>query len=103
MNKFKFFILKNYLIILGGLIFSLYFWNRFLKSRTSKFLPLDLTVLKFFLILNICLIFFYILITLIFPKKQNPIMEQIINWLFIPVIEFDKFLKKLPFIKPYLV
>jgi len=97
----KEFFSKYFLIILGGLLFLIYFWNRFIRSRTSKPIPLELTVLRFFILLNICIMFFYILISLLYRKKQNAIVEQIINWLFIPIMEFDKYVKNLPYIKPY--
>lgn len=32
--------------MLGGIIFSIYFWSSFLRSRTSKTLTLDVTVLN---------------------------------------------------------
>ena len=100
-KKFVNFFIKYHLIILGGIIFLIYFWNRFLRSRTSKILPLTLSTLKFFLILNVCLVFFFILLSLLRSRKQNVFIEQIINWLFTPIIEFDKYIKHLPFIKPY--
>jgi hypothetical protein len=99
--KIKELVIKYRLILLGCFIFALYFWNRFLRIRTSKYLPLELTILKFFSILSICFLFFYIVISLLFPRKVNPIMEEIINWFFIPIAELDKWSKNLTFIKPY--
>lgn len=95
----KEFLVKYYLIILGGLLFLIYFWNRFFRTRLSKNLPLDLTILKFFITFYVCLIFFYILVSLLRSRKKNVLIEQIINWLFIPIMEFDKFLKNHIFIK----
>jgi hypothetical protein len=97
----KIFIEKYFLIILGFILFSLYFWNRFLRSRTSKDLPFNLDVFKFFTIIYICLIFIYIVISLIFPRKQNKMIESIVNLLFTPLKEFDNYLKALSSIKPY--
>src|ERR1700744_1472241 len=97
-KNLKDFITKYYLIILGGLLFSIYFWNRFFRSRTSKMLPLELTVMQFFITLNVCIIFLYIVISLLYRRNQNSFIEQIINWLFIPIMEFDKYLKQLSFI-----
>lgn len=70
---------NNLIIILGFIIFTLYFWNKFIRPRTSKELPLELTVLKFFTILYVCIIFTYILISVIFPRKSNDIIEKIIE------------------------
>ena len=89
------------LIFLGFLIFSFYFWSRFLRHRNSKYLPLDLSVLKFFILLYTCLIFLYIVLSLLFLRKGNAIIEKIIDWGFIPLNEFDKFLKNIPIIKRF--
>lgn len=97
--KIKTFIQKYYLILLGLFCFVIYFWNRFLRIRISKELPLNLSIIKFFFIFNICIIFIFILFSLIFPRKNNQIIEQIITWLFIPLIEFDKYLKSINVIK----
>ncbi len=93
-NKYKF-------IILGFIILSLYFWNRFLRTRISKDLPLNLSVLGFFTLLYICIIFLYIVISLLFSRKSNPTFEIILDWVYKPIIEFDQWFKQLPFIKPY--
>lgn len=94
---------KHLLIILGGIIFSLYFWNRFLRFRTSKVLPLDLTVIRFLTILMLCIIFGYILILTIYPRKSNDILEKITEFIFIPIGEFDKYLKSFLIIREYYV
>lgn len=93
-NKYKF-------ILLGFIILSLYFWNRFLRIRTPKDLPLNLSVLGFFTILYICIIFLYIVVSLLFSRKNNPTMEIILDWIYTPIIEFDKWFKQLPLIKPH--
>ena len=87
------------LILFGAIIFSLYFWNRFLHVKTSKILPLNLSVLGFMLLLYLCLIYIYIIIALLYPRKANDILENIINWLFKPLSDFDKFLKSFSIIK----
>lgn len=92
---------NNLIIILGFIIFTLYFWNKFIRPRTSKELPLELTVLKFFTILYVCIIFTYILISVIFPRKSNDIIEKIMEWLFTPIEEFDNYLKSFTQIKNY--
>lgn len=97
----KNFIHKYKLIILGCILMTLYFWNRFFHAKVSKELPLDLSVLKFFSLLYICCIFLYIVISLTFQRKSNPIIEKFIEWLFIPIIEFDTYLKNISLIKFY--
>ena len=90
---------KYFIIILGAILISLYFWNRFIRFRVSKPLPLDLNVISFFSTICICIMFVFIIISLIYPKKPNPIVEEIINWIFIPIKEFDKYLKSFSIIK----
>ena len=92
----KQFFITYRLIFLGFLLFSLYFWSRFLRSRTSKVLPLNLSVLRFFILLYICLLFAYIVYSLLFPRKSNDIVEKVIDWVFTPIAEFDKYLKSIP-------
>jgi hypothetical protein len=102
-NILKNFIDKYFLIILGCLLFSLYFWNRFLRARIPKELPIKLSVLGFFTFTYICIIFLYIIISLIFPRKPNKMVEMSIEFLFTPLKDFDNYLKVLPLIKPYYI
>jgi len=98
----KNFLFKYYLIILGLVMFSVYFWSRFLRSRTSKDLPpLELSVLRFIILLYICCIFSFILFSLLVRGKNNPIIENFTDWLFIPIAEFDKYLKSFYKIKTF--
>jgi hypothetical protein len=102
-NVLKNFIDKYFLIILGFILFSLYFWNRFLRARIPKELPIKLSVLGFFTFTYICIIFIYIVISLIFPRKPNKIVEMSIEFLFTPLKDFDNYLKSLPFIESYYI
>ena len=70
-----------------------------MRIRSFKPLPLELNIITFFSTVFICLTFFYIVISLIKQRKTNPIMEEIINWIFIPIKEFDKYLKSFSIIK----
>jgi hypothetical protein len=77
-------------------------WNRFFRNRIPKELPYKyLSVLGFFILVYICLIFTYILYSLIFSKNGNKNMEIIIEWLFTPIKELEKFIRTLPVIKTY--
>ena len=86
----------------GFIIFSYYFWNRFLRLRTSKDLPLNLSILWFIIIIYICCIFAYIIFSLIISKKGNPVIEAFIDWVFFPIMEFDKFIKNISYFRPFL-
>jgi len=93
---------KVSLILLGFLLFVLYFWLRFLRLRISKPLPFEeLSVFSFFTILYICWIFFYILKSLLFTQRSPLQLEQIIEWMFTPIMEFDKYLKSISLLKTF--
>ena len=93
---------KVSLILLGFLLFVLYFWLRFLRLRISKPLPFEeLSVFSFFTILYICWIFFYILKSLLFTQRSSLQLEQIIEWMFTPIMEFDKYLKSISLLKTF--
>jgi hypothetical protein len=94
-NNIKNFFHNYSLIFLGFLLFTLYFWNRFFRSQTSKDLPLNLSILHFFILVYVCLIFSYIVYSLLFPRKSNDLVEKFIEFLFTPIAEFDKYLKSL--------
>ena len=87
------------IIFLGFFIFSVYFWNRFLRYRIPRELPLSLSPLGFFCIFYICCIFLYIVLALTFSRSSNSNIEKFIDWLFIPIKEFDKFLKSFSVLK----
>ena len=80
MKTLKEFYNKYKLVILGFILFSIYFWNRFLRSRTSKELPLTLDLFRFLTLSYICVIFLYIIISLLFPRKMNPIIEKLMDF-----------------------
>jgi hypothetical protein len=102
LNKIKDFLKHNHIILLGFIIIVVYVWNRFFRNRIPKELPYEyLSVLGFFILLYICLIFTYILYSLIFSKGGNKLIEIFIDWVFTPIKELEKFIRTLPVIKTY--
>jgi len=101
MKKIKQFLDKYKLVVLGLLIFSLYFWNRFLRVRTSKPLPLELSLLDLFIMVYICCIFLYIIISLVYSGKNDKRLEALIEWLFQPLVALNTFISNLPYVKHY--
>lgn len=104
MNKLdilKKFVLKYFLILLGLVVFILYMWNRFFRERTPKNLPLTLNIIYAVILVYICILFIYLIYTLIFPKKSNIIIQNLVEFLFTPLKELDMFIKEIPKIKPY--
>ena len=90
---------KPLLTFLGLIIFCVYFWRRFLRSRIPKELPLQLSLEGFIILSYIVFIFAYMILSLLFRKTSNPIIEKVIDILFIPIKELDKSIKNISFIK----
>jgi|ERR1700753_312248 len=69
--NFRSFYQKYTLIMFGCILFSLYFCNRFLRTRTDKTLPLTLRLEDLIAYYPIYLIFIIIIVSLIFPCKKK--------------------------------
>jgi hypothetical protein len=94
MNTFKSYVIKYYLVLLGLFISTFYLWNRFIRERTVKDLPFNLTIIYFFILVYLCGIFAFILYTMFFKKGRNEIMEIILDWLFTPIKELEIFIRQ---------
>src|ERR1700754_1982988 len=90
---------NNILAIIGLIILTILIYMRFLRPRTSKSLPLEIDIFYFIVLIYICLIFLYIIISLIRDRSQSSIIEKIIDWLFTPILKLDVFVRNIPFIK----
>ena len=91
--------LKNYyynyiLIFIGLAVVSWIIWARFIRPRVPKDIPFELTEKWFFILIYICIIYFYIVYKLIRPNKVNESIKLIIELLFTPLLAFDKFIKE---------
>lgn len=94
------FINKYKIIILGFLMFSLYIWFRFIRTRLPKDIPFFLSVLGFFILVEICCIYGYIVYKMISqPKEPNMIIEELVSLIYKPLEDFDYFWKHLKFIR----
>ena len=89
-------------IFLGFVIFSIYIWARFIRARIPKDIPFNLSLFGFLILIEICLIYFYIVIKLLRePKEQSFIIKTLLEILYKPLEDFDYFWKHLFFIKDY--
>jgi len=90
----------QFIIILLGIIMLLGFiWLRFIRSRLPKEIPLNFSLLGFLIVFYICLIYIYILISLLRKlKPMNPILKEIIDSIFIPLETLDHYLKHLSYL-----
>src|SRR6266699_4817867 len=97
-------IFRYFLIFLGFFIFSLFIWVRFIRERLPKVLPLNLSWIGLFILIEICLIYLYLVYSYS-PfkryKEPNPAITTIVELLYTPLIAFDTYIKNISFFKPY--
>lgn len=106
LKLFKFFItnmqLKHFLAILGFLLFCGYIWLRFIRTRMPKHIPFTLSILGLILLVYICIVYSYIVISLIRKStKENSIITQLIKILYKPLEAFDQSWKNISYINSY--
>jgi hypothetical protein len=84
------------LIVLGIIMIILYIWFRFIRTRIPREIPFNLSYFGFFILIFICIIYINSLILQIRKKNfdNEGYVVIIYNFLIIPLIEFDKELKK---------
>ena len=92
---------KYILIGLGFIIVTWILWSRFIRIRIPKDIPFELTELRFYILLYICGIYLYILISIIKPREQNPLITRFVDILFTPLTLLDSSIKNNVYIKPY--
>jgi len=95
MNKF---LTKLLLTIIGAILFMAFIWYRFIRERLPKDIPLKLSFLGFCILVSICGIFLYIVVSLIRQSKSvDPLIKQIVDSIYIPLKTFDHYIKKLSY------
>src|SRR3978361_36479 len=95
MNKF---LTKLLLTIIGAILFIAFIWYRFIRERLPKDIPLKLSFLGFCILVSICGIFLYIVVSLIRQSKSvDPLIKQIVDSIYIPLKTFDHYIKKLSY------
>lgn len=83
-----------FLITLGFIIFSLLIYLRFIRDRLPKDIPIFLTEHRFWILIYICCIYLFIIISLLRKeKKSNEIVIFIIEILYMPLTRLDHFIK----------
>lgn len=91
---------KYYLIILGSILLLFFIWLKFIRERIPRDIPFKLSIIGFFLLIEICLIYFYIIFTLKkTQRKPNIFIETIITWIFKPLEAFDDFFREVKMCK----
>jgi hypothetical protein len=71
-----------------------YIYLRFLRERLPKDIPFELTVLGFFILINICCVYLLIIKNLLIkPKEDNTIVFFLMNKLYKPLNDLDDLIK----------
>src|ERR1700735_2030376 len=86
--------MRYYFLLLIGIVIILWIiWARFNRIRLPKEIPFNLTEIWFYIILYICCIYAYIIISLLISRKSNPLIEKFIKILYTPLVTFDEAIK----------
>lgn len=96
--KAKYFAVLYYLLLLIGFtITSWIIYSRFIRERLPKDIPMFLTEHRFWFLLYLCLIYGYMLKTLIFQKTANQdnqeVVKHIKEFLYKPLLILDQGIK----------
>jgi hypothetical protein len=82
-------------ILIPIIILLIYFYLRFIKERLPKDIPFALTVIGFFLLLNACCIYVFIIYNLLKKKhKTNIIISEIVQRIYQPFENLDSKIKE---------
>ena len=94
--------LNHVLALIGFLLFLTFVWLRFIRKRLPKDIPFTLSILGLLLLIYICCIYGYIVVSLIRKStKENIIIKQIIEILYKPLEVFDQSWKNISYIQPH--
>ena len=94
--------LNHVLALIGFLLFLTFVWLRFIRKRLPKDIPFTLSILGLLLLIYICCIYGYIVVSLIRKSsKENIIIKQIIEILYKPLVVFDQSWKNISYIQPH--
>lgn len=102
MNKLLNLLYYYFTIILGLVIISWIIWARFLRERMIRDIPDGLfTEYRFWVLLYICMIYFYVVKQMIKPKTPYEILSWCGNVVFIPLKRLDEIIKYNKIIRLY--
>lgn len=90
-----------FVIILGIIMISWLFYTKILLVRLPKEIPLLLTEIRFYILLNVCFIYFYIVKSMLFPKEKNIYMKKLTEYFFRPLEIFDTAWKTSYLVQPF--
>jgi|ERR1700729_161306 len=98
---------KYFLIILGLVIVLAFLWLRFIRKRLPRDIPFYFNIMGLFIIISLCLIYSFLIYSLLKKKKVNSyadIIKEILTLIYMPLELLDDFIKnyfdsnKIPYI-----
>ena len=90
------------LSIVGLILFVSFIWFRFIRERMPKDIPFNLSLEGLIILIEICILYLYIVYTLSSEKKfSNAFLSNLINNIFKPLKALDQTIKNHPLINPY--
>ena len=96
------FVFRLFLIFLGIIILSLYLWNRYIRERLPREIPMNLSTLGIIVLIYISLIYAVLIILLITQyETKNDLLKNIVNIIYKPLKILDQTLKKNVIVKFY--
>ena len=88
-------VFRLFLIFLGIIILSLYLWNRYIRERLPREIPMNLSTLGIIVLIYISLIYAVLIILLITQyETKNDLLKNIVNIIYKPLKILDQTLKK---------
>jgi hypothetical protein len=95
-------ILYYFLLLTGLCVTSWLIYTRFIRERVIRDIPdLALTEIRFWVLFYLCCIYIFIIKSLLKRKPTNVALEEIIDFIYKPMIVFDHSLKYNTKIRPY--
>lgn len=88
-------------ILLGITMFTWFFYTKFILIRIPKSVPLDLTEIRFYIMVYVCIIYLYIVKSLLFPKEPNIYVKKLMEYVLYPLKTFDTAWKTSYLLQPY--
>lgn len=96
------FVFRLFLIFLGIIILSIYVWNRYIREKLPKELPINLSTIGVFVISLICIIYLINIVQLVLKlDSNNKFIKKFSELIFKPLTTLDDAIKNNHKIKPY--
>lgn len=93
---------KVFLITLSLIILSIYVWNRYIREKLPKELPINLSTIGVFVISLICIIYLINIVQLVLKlDSNNKFIKKFSELIFKPLTTLDDAIKNNHKIKPY--